>query len=147
MKNFDNLTTQRLQFFVTNDINIDENVSESVKRLISEISTMNEWIISPPSFIDTVESIEGDLIKIVGGYLEIYSALDQELPYDIDAKNFEEVNLVINKLRELSKKSNLNFELYLDDTFVGEVIDGEIDHLLQVGLINEWKKMLLKTTR
>jgi hypothetical protein len=137
--------TQKLMFYVTQDI--DESVRGVVRELIEKLSTSREWLLGPPTFIDTIdypENPEVDLpIETVGGVLKIYSALTSiPLPIDLDIKNYHEVVAVVEAVQKISSSENLDFDFELDGNFVGSIGDGDIDKTMQVGLLNAWREHL-----
>lgn len=131
-------TKQRLFFYVAQDL--DASIKFEVRRLIDELSASRTWSASPPLFID---ELDGNGLEIVGGLLEIYSALPLGmLPLEVDSKNLEEVEALINAVKILSKNKDLSFEFQLDSTYVGSVEDGVIDRVLRDGLLVPWRNYL-----
>ncbi|AHL32072.1 hypothetical protein CD58_03820 [Pseudomonas brassicacearum] len=131
-------TTQKLIFYVAQDLNL--SVRFDVKQLMNELAVSRIWSIAPPSFID--EKDENDL-EVVGGMLEIYSAIPPNtLPVGMDSKKLEEVEVLIEAVRALSEKNCLSFEFQLDATYVGCIEDGVVDRVLQEGLLTPWRNNL-----
>ncbi|MEE1923252.1 hypothetical protein V0R50_30815 [Pseudomonas sp. 148P] len=129
---------QRMIFYVAQDL--DQSIRTGVQRLVSELAASRIWSIAPPSFIDEMDE---NALEVVGGMLEVYSALPPNiLPLDVDAKNLEEVEVLIDAVRALSEKEGLSFEFQLDDTYVGSIEDGVVDRLLQEGLLAPWRDNL-----
>ncbi|WP_054088061.1 MULTISPECIES: hypothetical protein [Pseudomonas syringae group] len=126
---------QKLIFYVAQDL--DQSIRSSVQQLVSEVAASRTWSIAPPTFIDTID--EGGA-EIVGGMLEVFSALQPNvLSIEKDSKNLEEVEGVICAIRKLSEKERLSFEFQLDTTFVGAIDDGVIDRVLLEGLLVPWR--------
>ena len=129
-------TKQILIFYVAQDL--DQSIRSDVHQLVRELAASRVWSIAPPTLIDEID--ENDL-AVVGGMLEIYSALPPEkLPHDVDLKNLEEVEALIGAVRNLSGKESISFEIQLGATYVGSIEDGVIDHVLQEGLLVPWRR-------
>lgn len=112
---------QRLLFFIAQDV--DASIRDAVAKCVKGVADGSEWSITPPVFIDTVDSSatrEGEPPgEIVGGLLEIYSAVDGDLPRDVDATNLSEVERLVEAVRKLSGAESLEVEFELDGVFVG----------------------------
>ncbi|WP_220810651.1 hypothetical protein [Cupriavidus sp. UME77] len=118
----------------------DQAVRSDVKQLINKLSASRVWSIAPPSFIDEIDE---NGFEVVGGVLEIYSALQLNmLPFDVDSKNLDEVEELIGAIMELSEKGGLSFEFKLDATYVGSIEDGVVDRVLKEGLLVPWRDNL-----
>lgn len=129
---------QKLIFYVAQDL--DQSIRSDVQQLVKKLAASRVWSIAPPSLID---EIDDNGLEVVGGMLEIYSALPPNiLPSDVDSKNLEEVEELIDAIRDLSEKASLSFEFQLDATYVGSIEDGVIDRILQEGLLAPWRDNL-----
>lgn len=135
---------QRLLFFIAQDV--DENIRDVVAKCVRGLADGSDWSINPPIFIDTVDNSttrEGDSPdEIVGGFLEIYSAIDGALPRDVDATNLSEVERLVEAVRKLSSAECLDVEFELDGVFVGAIDCGRLDKSLAQGLLEEWRHHL-----
>lgn len=133
---------QQLMFFVAQDF--DDDLTEDVRQFLDELGSLRDWVISPPHFIDECSESElGTSIRTLGGALMIYSALPpNELSRDIDVRQLEEVEAIISKICDFSRKHELAIEFNLDGKFVGAVEDGNADRTLEQGLVGEWKRHL-----
>jgi hypothetical protein len=81
----------------------------------------------------------------IRGALELYSALPpwrDRLPKSVDEMHYEECRLIIDCLQQLSRTHRYEFDFYLDDVYVGQLKDGDMDICLQKGLLEEWRKGL-----
>ncbi|MFC6300880.1 hypothetical protein GNF76_29235 [Pseudomonas sp. CCM 7893] len=126
---------QKLIFYVAQDL--DQSIRSNVQQLVNEVAASRIWSIAPPTFIDAID--EGGA-EVVGGMLEIYSALQPSiLSIDMDSKNLDEVEELICAVKKLSEKENLSFEFQLGTTFVGAIDDGVIDRILLEGLLVPWR--------
>lgn len=122
---------QNLIFYVAQDL--DQSIRSDVHQLVSELAASRVWSIAPPTMVDEIDE---NGLEVVGGTLEIYSALPPEkLPHDVDLKNLEEVEALIHAVRDLSEKGSISFEFQLGATYVGSIEDGVIDRVLQEGLL------------
>lgn len=129
---------QNLIFYVAQDL--DQSIRSDVHQLVSELAASRVWSIAPPTMVDEIDE---NGLEVVGGTLEIYSALPPEkLPHDVDLKNLEEVEALIHAVRELSEKGSISFEFQLGATYVGSIEDGVIDRVLQEGLLAPWRNYL-----
>lgn len=129
---------QSFFFYLAQDFGQAEK--DSIRRLILNLAASRSWSIEPPVFFDGMDA-EGN--EVVGGALEVYSALPpNKLPYELDAKNLEEVECLVSCVRDLSFRDNLSFEFQLDSVYVGSIEDGVVDTLLKDGLIAAWKEGL-----
>ncbi|MDH0288474.1 hypothetical protein N7414_05060 [Pseudomonas sp. GD04087] len=131
---------QSFFFYLAQDI--DEKVKDSIRDVISKLALSRGWSISPPEFVDEVDDA-GE--EVVGGVLEVYSALPpNKLSREADSRNLEEVEQLIFYVKELSGRESLSFEFQLGSTYVGSIEDGVIDRTLQDGLLNPWRDNLAR---
>lgn len=129
---------QKLIFYVAQDL--DQSIKSDVQQLVNELAASKVWSMSPPSSVDEID--EGGE-EVVGGMLEVYSALQQNiLSTDMDSKNLDEVEELISAVRDLSEREGLSFEFQLDTTYVGSIDDGVIDRVLLEGLLVPWRDNL-----
>ena len=133
---------QQFLFFVAQDF--DDDLAEYVRQFVGELGSLRDWVVSPPKFIDECSESElGTPVRTLGGALMIYSALPpNELPREIDVRHLEEVEAIISKICDFSRKHELAIEFNLDGKFVGAVEDGDADRTLAHGLVGEWKRHL-----
>ena len=138
--------TQRLLFFVASSLN--DNIRVNMRECLRRVGASRRWTIAPPCFVDTQENPKdksrGDVkTETVGGYLEIYSAHPPwTLPREIDLQLLDEVEALVNEMRDFSRQYQLAFEFELDGKFVGSITDGEMDRSLATGLLGEWRRQL-----
>jgi hypothetical protein len=128
-----------LYFYVIGDA--VEGDRTGMEDLIVELGRARDWVLGPPQIIDSSE----DETEVIGGSLEIYSALPPygaDLPDEVDRRHFEEVRAIADRLSEFSKVHGLEIEFQLDDTYVGRITGGVPDSSLQVGLLDEWERIL-----
>ncbi|QIB08195.1 hypothetical protein GZ982_26860 [Pseudomonas fluorescens] len=129
---------QKLIFYVAQDM--DQSIRSNVQQLVDRLAASRIWSVSPPSFIDEIDESG---LEVVGGMLEVYSALlPNILPVDVDSKNLDEVEELIEAVRDLSERESIAFEFQLDATYVGSVEDGVIDRTLREGLLVPWRDNL-----
>jgi hypothetical protein len=137
---------QKLLFAVASDL--DDTIRADMKTLVHELAASRQWVIAPPRFVDSKEEPQDTsgndvAIETVGGYLELYSAWPPwKVPRDIDLQHLDEVEQLVGALRDVSLRRKLEIEFELDGTFVGAIIAGEMDRLLSVGLLGEWRRHL-----
>lgn len=129
---------QKLVFYVAEDV--DASVRSDVQQRLRELAASRAWSIAPPGFIDEVDE---NGLEIVGGGLEIYSALPpNRLPADVDQRTLEEVDALVEAVKALSASASIAFEFHLDMTYVGCIEDGVIDRVLLSGLLMPWREHL-----
>ena len=129
------LAKQKLIFYVAQDL--DPSIRSNVQQFVNEVAASRIWSVTPPSYIDEIDE---NGAEVVGGILEIYSALPPNiLPIEMDSKNLDDVEALVGAVKKLSEKENLSFEFQLDATFVGAIEDGVIDRVLMDGLLVPWR--------
>ncbi|MFB3304740.1 hypothetical protein [Pseudomonas sp. AMR01] len=132
------LAKQKLIFYVAQDL--DKSIRFNVQQLVNEVAASRIWSVTPPRFIDEIDE---NGVEVVGGILEIYSALPPNiLPIKRDSKNLDDVEALVGAVKKLSENENLSFEFQLDTTFVGAIEDGVIDQVLLDGLLVPWRNHL-----
>ncbi|MBK3508457.1 hypothetical protein [Pseudomonas sp. MF6747] len=132
------LAKQKLIFYVAQDL--DQSIRSNVQQLVSEVAASRIWSVTPPSFIDEIDESG---TEVVGGILEIYSALPPNLlPIEMDSKNLDDVEALVGAVKKLSENESLSFEFQLDTTYVGAIEDGVIDRVLLDGLLVPWRNHL-----
>jgi len=139
--------TQRLTFRLAQDFS--DFLRLSVAREVDKIAGSRKWSLNHPVPLDeVVESELGTPTRIVGGFLDVRAAdPPSALPISVDQAHLDEVSYLVECLRKFSEEYGLAFEFELDGTFVGSVEDGKIDRTLQVGLLDEWRRVLQSRTR
>jgi hypothetical protein len=105
-----------------------------INEVVSIADTRN-WAVGGPRVVVTND-------KIYGIELEVYSAIKQKLPRDIDVQCLKDVEAVMNFCCLISKKHKLIFEVDYRNECIGEISKGKLDKSLSNGLIGEWKKAL-----
>jgi hypothetical protein len=133
---------QKLLFFLAQDV--DDHDRKLLREMIERMSTSRSWVIGAPEFIDITENSEtepGDIpVETVGGVHEIYSTSNpNKLPAEIDAQHLDEVEYIVDSVRQLSQEHRFEFEFELDGQYVGTIDNGRINATLQIGLIEEWR--------
>ncbi|NWE15259.1 hypothetical protein [Pseudomonas yamanorum] len=132
------LVKQKLIFYVAQDL--DQSIRSNVQQLVNEVAASRIWSVTPPSFIDEIDESG---TEVVGGILEIYSALPPNLlPIEMDSKNLDDVEALVGAVKKLSENESLSFEFQLDTTYVGAIEDGVIDRVLLDGLLVPWRNHL-----
>lgn len=132
------LAKQKLIFYVAQDL--DQSIGSNVQQLVNKVAASRIWSVTPPSFIDEIDESG---TEVVGGILEIYSALPPNLlPIEMDSKNLDDVEALVGAVKKLSENESLSFEFQLDTTYVGAIEDGVIDRVLLDGLLVPWRNHL-----
>lgn len=129
------LAKQKLIFYVAQDL--DQSIRSNVQQFVNDVAASRIWSVTPPSFIDEIDESG---TEVVGGILEIYSALPPNLlPIEMDSKNLYDVEALVGAVKKLSENERLSFEFQLDATYVGAIEDGVIDRVLLDGLLVPWR--------
>ncbi|SDZ69375.1 hypothetical protein [Pseudomonas salomonii] len=132
------LAKQKLIFYVAQDL--DQSIRSNVQQLVNEVAASRIWSVTPPSFINEIDESG---TEVVGGILEIYSALPPNLlPIEMDSKNLDDVEALVGAVKKLSENESLSFEFQLDTTYIGAIEDGVIDRVLLDGLLVPWRNHL-----
>ena len=122
----------------------DDSVLEKLGAAVSWLSVLRTWTLGPPQLLQCA-AVSPDEEESYGLVLDIYSALppwDERLPVAIDLAHYNELCLVIEVLSTLSGQASFELECYLDDVYVGSIVDGMADRLIQEGLLGEWRRHL-----
>lgn len=127
---------------------IDDKMRAKIERLVERMAGSRDWVLAPPEFVDVVEDdscTEPDDLPIVtlGGILQLYSAFPpHEVPREIDLAQLHEVESLIAQLLEFAREQQIDFEFEFNGESIGEIVDGELDHSMEKGLLGEWRKHL-----
>lgn len=93
------LAKQKLIFYVAQDL--DQSIRSNVQQLVNEVAASRIWSVTPPSFIDEIDESG---TEVVGGMLEIYSALPPNLlPIEMDSKNLDDVEALVGAVKNYLK--------------------------------------------
>ena len=143
----ENHPRQRVFFYVEG--RLKEKAKDAFAVLARELVGMRKWTLDPPrpfdvSGQDSALADQGFVPpEAVGLSMEVYSALPPvTLPKEIDQQHLDEVRTVIAKLCEFSQANRVNFEVGLDERFVGSITRGNMDRTLSEGLLGEWERHL-----
>jgi hypothetical protein len=137
---------QKLIFFIAQDV--DDELRLKVKEFVDQLAGMRHWLNGPPQYLDetddTPSSDPDDLpIESLGGYIEIFSAWPPwKVPYDVDLQHLREAEDLVEALCRFSRQNDLAIEMQLDQKFIGEIQNGEMDVLLAEVLLGEWRRKL-----
>lgn len=136
---------QVLLFFIDQDT--DSEMAETVIAFVEQLGSTREWVIGKPTVINTIEQIGNSAVDFpivtLGGYIELYSAYPETpLPKDIDLRHLEEVEYLVEKLRDFSQNFSLEIAFELDGDPVGSIENGRPDEWLEEGFIGEWRRYL-----
>jgi hypothetical protein len=139
----DSLTDSPLQQFTFHFPEpVEKGTAEAFEKLIAGLATARTWTVAAPSIFKERDEVIGELL---GGSLDIHSATGHvKLPKEVDAREFEDVHLLVQALQRLSREQHVDIHFYLGDTFVGTIQHGELDKMLKEGLIGEWQRALGK---
>lgn len=138
-----------------------ERFRPELEELMQGIVASREWVVEPPGLFDpnaedgrngrglfsgVPRDPNDDLNtpdpRMLGGYLDMYSATFAPLPYELDARHFEEATALIHLLERFSIKHGLEIEVYFDHELIGDIIWGLQNESLRVGLFEEWEVAL-----
>lgn len=138
---------QKFLFFIEEDLEneINESEIENLRNVVELLSMSNDWIISPPQFVNESDNDSGAITNICGCLLETYCSfppLDKLIPREVHETLFAEAILVIEAFKDYSQETSHTVTLELDDVYVGSIVKGVYDKSLRLGLIGEWEKNL-----
>lgn len=139
-----------------------ERFLPELEQRIQDLSASRTWTVEPPGLFDC--NAEGgrngsglysgaprdpeedpDLPdpRMLGGYLDLHSAIfGPHLPYEINARQFEEATAFIHMLERFSIKHGLEIEVYYEHELIGEIVWGLQNESLRVLLFEEWEDVL-----
>jgi len=135
---------QKLVFFIAQDV--DDELRLKVREFVQQLAGTRHWLNGPPRFVDEVDdtpsSDPDDLpIESLGGYIEIFSAWPPwKVPRDVDIQHLREAEHLVAALCHFSRQNGLTIEMQLDEKFVGEIQNGEMDVLVAEVLLGEWRR-------
>jgi hypothetical protein len=135
---------QLLAFFFAEDSQA-ASLKNELNAMLHRLSGERRWVLGAPKLLDEV--IPGgkvdDEVRTLGGTLEVFSALPpSKLPIDVDRKQLEDVAALVAAVQRFSADTGAVFEFQLGDTFVGAIEAGKISATLQVGLLDEWSRVV-----
>lgn len=80
--------------------------------------------------------------------LSIYTALppwDEDLDRQVDRDHLEEIKELMREVCRISDQHNVSFVLEFAGESIGLVESGQMDNLLEFGLIGEWERILYES--
>jgi hypothetical protein len=127
--------TQALLAYVTSDVTDGDVVA--LNALAASMAQAETWTVGPPRFVDEVDDSSGskpedEPVRTMGIVLPVSS------PGAIPETPVSEPERFLAALADLSRARKIDFEVLLDDTYVGEISSGEMDRLLRDGLLAQW---------
>jgi len=136
------MSQSQLLFFFSEDF--DDEALSRLREEIERAKGTRSWVIEPPRFVDETDEggrtrPEDEPIRTVGGALLIPS---RGASPEVEAAALADVESLVAVVERFSKETGAEFEFELDGVFVGEIVDGDADDSLRVGLIEEWKRGL-----
>jgi hypothetical protein len=142
----------RLPFLFALDEQYSEDDVEAMKAFVAELGGSRSWLLGAPEYVNQSQMTEWDRpedlpIRTVGGVIELYSAFPpwgDQLPRETDLAHLAEVKAIVDALKVFTAKRKLNVTLELDDTWVGQIVDGVADDMVTDDLIGEWERSILK---
>lgn len=150
MSNFDPDTHPKLQFLFFIEGDIDDELRADVETLVQKIADSRDWVIGAPEFVDQVDGPDendrpGDLPgETLGGVMALYTSLPPyDLPREVDIAHLEEVEALVEEIRKFSAEKKVVFVFELEQDYVGDIDQGEVDDMLSEALLGEWRRHLL----
>lgn len=110
-----------------------------------QLASRRSWILGPPGFFDESGSRDG---RSLGFVLSIYTALppwDEDLDRQVDRDHLEEIKELMREVCRISDQHNVSFVLEFAGESIGLVESGQMDNLLEFGLIGEWERILYES--
>lgn len=126
---------------------LTETVDNAFDSMLEELASKHTWTISPPEGMDYWEQEEWDEspVHIYGCALDMYSALPpwgSQLPKDIDLQHFNEASLLLDRIAKIAIEQGCDFEVQLDQTFMGNITPTGTGRGITEVFLGEWKKVL-----
>ncbi|MCG2593197.1 hypothetical protein LZ009_10435 [Ramlibacter sp. XY19] len=139
------LPRETLLFYVAQPITPE--IREEVRAFVAGLQGRRGWMLGAPRLVEVTEDlatrVDDEPVETLGAQLEVCSArIPGGLPRDVDAAFYDEVSGLVEEVRQFSERTAIAFDFMYGDTFVGEIEDGKVDRTLQVGLLDEWRKLL-----
>lgn len=127
--------TQVLLAYLSGDFS-DADVG-ALRQLGLRLAETLSWTVAPPEFVDhsDAESCsrpEDEPVRTIG------IALPVSTPSQRPQTQASEVEAWLGELMRFSLERHMDFEVQLDQTYVGEIRDGEADRLFRDGLLKGW---------
>ncbi len=96
-----------------------------------------QWSREPPQFVDQLDDSsrtrpEDEPVRTVGLLLSVTASGEHP------STPVTEPTRVVDALAKFSEARGVDFELQLDDTYVGEIRGGVPDRLVREGLLGRW---------
>jgi hypothetical protein len=127
--------TQELLAYATSDLT-DEDIA-ALKALVASLAPSEVWTVSPPRFVDEVDDSsatkpDDEPVRTTGISLAISS------PGTAPGTPVSEPERFLSAIADFSGSRQIEFEVQLDGTYVGEISSGKMDRLLREGLLAQW---------
>lgn len=135
-----NQDIQQLLFFISDDF--DDSLVNKVFDFINSMLKERTWSFSSVEFVNQIDlpvnSSLDNPVWILGGMFYLYKNVNE-----IEKKQYDDVDYILNKLSEFSKESGHEWEIELDYENVGTIKNGKLDKSLKEGLLGEWSRHLI----
>ncbi|HEY3357891.1 MAG TPA: hypothetical protein VGQ83_31860 [Polyangia bacterium] len=127
--------TQDLLAYFSSDFT-EEDVG-ALEMLVDGLAQSGRWNLGPPLFVNETDSSsctrpEDEPIRTVGVLLRVTSR------GDVPATPVSEAQRLFDALATFSRERQLELEVQLDETYVGEIRSGQMDRVLREGLLERW---------
>jgi hypothetical protein len=132
-----------LLFYLSDDI--DAAMVDRMRLLVHGLAQVRSWQIGPPVFIDETEGPstgEDAPVRTVGGVLTIAKPTKEPTGRAAERAHYDEVATVVEALRAMTAECHTEVELQLGRVYVGDIREGVISRTLQIGLLDEWARLL-----
>jgi hypothetical protein len=127
--------TQRLIAYMSADFT--EGDVKALRATAEELAQAAPWTYMAPSFIDESDASsctrpEDEPVRTIGVALVVSAA------GEVPSTPLDEAQRFLESLAGFSHLWEVDMEVLLDDTYVGEIRCGVMDHLLREGLLDQW---------
>jgi hypothetical protein len=126
---------QRLLGYLCSDFSESDVIA--LRLLVDSLGQRGTWTIEAPRFVDESDDTsctrpEDEPLRTVGVALSVTS------PEELPGTPVDEPTRLLEALATFSAQRSVDFEVQLDDTYVGQIRLGKLDHLLLDGLLARW---------
>jgi len=120
---------------------ISDHQVGAIRDVVEAMQAAREWVVAPPAFVDETDSSsctqpDDEPIRTAGCLLFVPRHASDRAT---DLRALDDVEAVLEMLRNLSAESGVDIEVQFDDECIGEIERGVLDRSLRDGLLAPWR--------